>query len=580
MFTRRAIFGSFAALAAGGGIGYNHLYNTDEGFRRSTVLYSKLGPVVLHYRYVEMKQKLLGEYVALYPKGTESRDAEWDTLHQKYCKSTVATLNKLQGMYTKYGQTGAGLSNTFPKVWIEELRTLEDKVTPQPPEVVFQTIREELGISDPSEVFLEFDEKPLGSASIGQVHRAVLRNPEPGKSSEVAVKVQYPHSVRLFRSDMKTIKGFAKIFAPEQVLILNELERMFEHEFDYRKEADNLQLVNDNMTKANFVPDMAAVPLPRPKFCTKKVLTMDLLPGRKLVDGLREYINVIAAKEGKTVEEFEAEQEAKIEKEGLPAIYEGPGELQVGLYRKYLRSYDLVVNTSIDIYNGYLIEPLKYFGFSYLLDLNKLKLNHVKSVVPPNTPQIVNTLMQIHAVQLLRNGCFNADPHAGNFMLLPDDRIGLIDFGATKTLTRGERLTACLLFAALGRKDKQALKNLSVASGYKSKYGNDEVLWKLMEFGFDSFGKDVTGDKNVQQFIDELYRQDPWEEVPENMIMAQFLSLRLRSMCMQMGHPVRCSHYWSKMAEDILIEEGCPYEMWTEDFAREIIKDDLRLSVE
>ena len=55
--------------------------------------------------------------------------------------------------------------------------------------------------------------------------------------------------------------------------------------------------------------------------------------------------------------------------------------------------------------------------------------------------------MKIHATQLFRDGCFNADPHAGNFMMLQDDRIGLIDFGATKRLTRGERLTACAIYA-------------------------------------------------------------------------------------------------------------------------------------
>ena len=52
-------------------------------------------------------------------------------------------------------------------------------------------------------------------------------------------------------------------------------------------------------------------------------------------------------------------------------------------------------------------------------------------------------------------GVFNADPHAGNFLMLPDDRIGLIDFGATKRLTKTERLYACVLYAALHRQDRQ-----------------------------------------------------------------------------------------------------------------------------
>eukprot|EP00041_Stephanoeca_diplocostata_P020646 m.465811 g.465811 ORF g.465811 m.465811 type:complete len:59 (-) comp21629_c0_seq24:1560-1736(-) len=48
----------------------------------------------------------------------------------------------------------------------------------------------------------------------------------------------------------------------------------------------------------------------------------------------------------------------------------------------------------------------------------------------------MDILMRVHGEQVLRHGCFNADPHAGNFLLMPDDRIGLIDFGSTKKLTR------------------------------------------------------------------------------------------------------------------------------------------------
>ncbi len=122
------------------------------------------------------------------------------------------------------------------------------------------------------------------------------------------------------------------------------------------------------------------------------------------------------------------------------------------------------------------------------------------------------------------------------------------------------------------------VKDLSIAGGYKSKYMKMENIFKLVEFGFDSFGRDVTNGKNIQQFTDELYRNDPWEEVAGNLVMAQFLSMRLRSMAMQMGHPIRCSHYWGDYAEQVLREEGCPYEMWNEDFARQIIKDDIRMS--
>lgn len=54
-------------------------------------------------------------------------------------------------------------------------------------------------------------------------------------------------------------------------------------------------------------------------------------------------------------------------------------------------------------------------------------------------------------------GLFNADPHGGNFLLLEDGRIGLIDYGSTKRLSENERINACVLYAALKRNDKHLL---------------------------------------------------------------------------------------------------------------------------
>jgi aarF domain-containing kinase len=104
---------------------------------------------------------------------------------------------------------------------------------------------------------------------------------------------------------------------------------------------------------------------------------------------------------------------------------------------------------------------------------------------------------------------------------LKDGRIGLIDYGATKRLDRNERLSACMLFAALAKRDEQMLFQMCDIGGYKSKYGKRDVLMKLLLFGYDSWGKDVTGGKNIQQFLDELKREDPWEEVPDNFVLAQ-----------------------------------------------------------
>ena len=67
-------------------------------------------------------------------------------------------------------------------------------------------------------MFEWIEEKPLGSASIGQVHRARLR----GSGREVAVKVQYPAVEELFRGDIATIRTFCQIAQPEHLSVLDE----------------------------------------------------------------------------------------------------------------------------------------------------------------------------------------------------------------------------------------------------------------------------------------------------------------------------------------------------------------------
>jgi len=158
---------------------------------------------------------------------------------------------------------------------------------------------------------------------------------------------------------------------------------------------------------------------------------------------------------------------------------------------------------------------------------------------------------------------FNADPHGGNFIMTPTGRIGLIDYGATKFFTRNERLAACVLYAALYKKDKEKLMEMCQIGGYKSKYGKPEVVYKLMQFGCDSWGREVTGGRNILQFTDDLKKEDPWYEVPDNFVMAQLMSVRLRSLGLAMNHPITCSDVWGPMALAELEREGLPYETWT-----------------
>mmetsp|Transcript_7430 Transcript_7430/g.18213 ORF Transcript_7430/g.18213 Transcript_7430/m.18213 type:complete len:573 (+) Transcript_7430:202-1920(+) len=539
-----------------GGSSYGaYLYSTDEGTKRSFQAYSTFAPVILHYRWTELKDR----YIA------SVSDDDWEALDERYAAQTVRKLGELQGMYSKYGQTAAGLTNTLGDAWIRELRTLENDIPPRPLEVVRTTIEEETPGKKLEDTFSEFDPKPMGSASIGQVHRARLRS----TGREVAVKVQYPEAKILFEDDIHAIRSLCERFAPEQVCTLEALEEQNKSELDYTNEAKNLQEIGANMAKHGFQPKECLVPQPLPELTTKRMLVMELLPGPKLIDGMRAYYAEYARKQGTTLKRLETKMRKKMEEEGIPDRYDGPSASQIASYQKMMRIADGFFN--VFVVGGYnaCVAPIRR-GIRWLRkkrgdddDDGTMKIR--RTSIPPNTPRIVDSLMRIHGYQLLIDGLFNADPHGGNFLLLPDGRIGLIDYGATKRLSENERISACVMFAALHRKDKDMLWTMAKLGGYKSKHMNPDVYYKLAQFGFDSWGREVTGGKNVQQFMDDLKAQDPYTETPDNFVLASFMSVRLRALTLGMNHPIKCSDYWGEIAERELNRMGLPYETWNEE---------------
>lgn len=557
------------AVAGSGAAGGAYLYATDEGAQRSMKAYSTFAPVILAYRIMELK--------ASKPYGTilteTVSDDDWEKLDEEYAAKTVAKLAQLQGMYAKYGQTAAGLTNTLGDAWIRELRTLENEIPPRSLDCVRATVEEELSAGGTrrtlEDVFSEFDPTPLGSASIGQVHRARLR----GDGREVAVKVQYPEAQELFAGDIHAIRKLCEWFAPEQVCTLDALEQQNAAELDYTNEARNLAEVAANMTRHGFMPDEVLVPLADEELTTRRMLVMELLPGPKLIDGMRAYYETYAAAQGTTLKRMQTVARKKMEEEGIPDRYDGPSAATIARYQRWLGLRDRVANALIAAYNR-----VNRYSPQSLTRRRRGKvaadegegergaggIAYLRTTVPPNTPRIVDTLMRVHGCQLLLDGLFNADPHGGNFLLLPDGRIGLIDYGATKRLTENERLAACVMYAALKRGDREKLWTMAKMGGYKSKHMDSDVLYQLQRFGFDSWGKEVTGGLNVQQFMDDLKRRDPWYETPDNFVLASFMSVRLRALTLGMNHPVKCSEWWGEIAERELVRMGLPYETWDE----------------
>ena len=105
--------------------------------------------------------------------------------------------DKLGATYIKLGQFIASSPSIFPPEYVEEFQKCLDKTTPVPYEVIYGTIKQEL-TQPVDEVYSYIDPTPLASASIAQVHRAILR----ASKKEVVVKVLKPGVIDIITTDM------------------------------------------------------------------------------------------------------------------------------------------------------------------------------------------------------------------------------------------------------------------------------------------------------------------------------------------------------------------------------------------
>ncbi|KAJ3414783.1 hypothetical protein HDV05_006030 [Chytridiales sp. JEL 0842] len=547
---RYALVGVAAAATSGG---YLYLSN-DNDFQRALLLYKNLGPVITHYRIIELKHKLLR------PTSDQHAQEDWDALHDKYSDHVMSTLRDLRGFYIKVGQMLANRGDDLPSIYIEKLRQLEDAVPHLLDETQVQDkICKELNIKSISEVFSHFNPTPIGSASIGQVHYGILKGPQ---KQEVAVKVQSPGVEELFRKDVKVARDFCRVFAPEQVIIFDEIERQFLTEFDYTVEAERLQIVKDNMkTFSNLV----VVPQPFKQYSSKEVLTMEYLKGPKLVDGAREKGKEWAELNGTTLEELERSMKAAYDRDGLPPPYNGPGPLAFEMYRRLLMTKDAVLNTPLWVANNFIVRPARWslggVGLKSFAESKALgDFKYFKSFIPLNSARIMDTLLKVHGTQLLVNGFFNADPHPGNFLMLSDGRIGLIDYGQVKSLEQKHRLAVAELIVALANKDVERACKVSYDTGYRSKYNNKEVIYNMLTIALDQDGRQVTHGLNIQQFMDTQFAKDPWKTTNPFVVMPMRMSLLIRGIGIMLQNPVSTAAAWKKIAEDVIKKEGGIYD--------------------
>lgn len=282
-------------------------------------------------------------------------------------------LTELGTTYIKFGQMLSTRADLVGPELADELSALQAAAPADPPAVARATVEAELG-QPLAELFDHFDDQPLASASIGQVHRARLRD---GRA--VVVKVQHPGIESKVRTDLDILVGLAELseqFVPElrryrPRATAAEFQRQLLRELDFGREERNLQQFT-----ANFA-DSPAVRFPQPnsELSTSRVLTMEWLDG---------------------VPVSETKQLAEL---------------------------------------GYDLGEVARRGAEIYLDM------------------------------IFRDGFYHADPHPGNFLVLPGGVIGMLDCGMVGRIDQATREQIEDMLLAVVNRDANRLANIVTRLG-------------------------------------------------------------------------------------------------------------------
>lgn len=320
------------------------------------------------YRDVAMLLMRYGRSDAVRGAGQEDvpldDDAEVGTCDE--AKRLAADLEAMGPTFIKLGQLLSTRPDLLPPAYIDELSRLQDRVEPFAWEEVERIVTTELGVRL-SKAFATFEQTPLAAASLGQVHRATLRD-----GRDVAVKVQRPDIRARIVDDLDAFAEIAD-FADRHTqagrqfefsALLEEFRRTLLSELDYRREAANLATLSQNLAAFERI----VVPTAVDGYTTSRVLTMEYVRGRKIT-----ALSPLA----------------RIELDGQA--------LAEDLFRAYLQ-------------------------------------------------------------QILVDGFFHADPHAGNVFVTDDRRLALIDLGMVGQLSPEvqERLLRIVLALSEGRGEEAA----------------------------------------------------------------------------------------------------------------------------
>ncbi|WP_044304026.1 ABC1 kinase family protein [Rhodopirellula sallentina] len=321
-------------------------------------------------------------------------------------------ITELGPTFIKVGQVLASRPDLVGIELADELKRLRGRVEPDTAEQVRATLRSELG-DDFEKNFSSICYTPLATASIGQVHRAVLLD-----GSRVVLKVQRSGIDRLMRQDIEVLEGLAQLAARVDTIavwgpreMVRQLRPMVLHELDFNRERSSLKQFADALA-----PEQAEVAVPAvvDHLCTRRVLVMEEMIGTPLA-------SIFSHSESARKNESESLTAASAEKTA--------GE-------------DRSPNG-----DNHRVSP----------DDSEVRIEVTKEKLPPD---IGARLAKVYLKMVFEDGFFHADPHPGNLIFLDDKRLGILDFGMTGRIDETLRESIEEMLVAINSGDRRRLTRL------------------------------------------------------------------------------------------------------------------------
>ncbi len=201
--------------------------------------------------------------------------------HVKTAAEAAQLMGQMKGVMMKIGQIVSFTNDSLPPEARLALESLQQSAPPMDFSLVRAVLRRELG-KPPEELFKHVDREPLAAASIGQVHRAQLKD-----GTDVVLKVQYPGVDEAIRSDLKASAGLAAMIGAvnrnlDANAVVEELKHVVLQELDYGQELQNQQLFC-NLWRDHPLIRIANV---FPHYSSQRVLCQEFRRGLRFKDFL------------------------------------------------------------------------------------------------------------------------------------------------------------------------------------------------------------------------------------------------------------------------------------------------------